>query len=180
MYEIEAKVWVKSDQEWQALFEEIKKLAQFKKEEKKEDLYFGLINSNKALFRLRTINNKKHEVTTKKKKIIDGVEQSKEESFLVDNKKTFITFTKKLGLTILLQKTKQSIVYVQKDLYIELNTIKNLGNFLEIETLCQDKQDVPLANAKILSIFTTLGFTKQDFEKKTYMQLFQENSAKQA
>ena len=171
MYEVEAKVWIKTDEEWQAILEKVKKIAIFKKEELKKDLYFGLQLSNKALFRLRTVNNNKHEITVKDKTIKEGIEQSKEESFQIDNFNAFISFTKKLSLEVLLKKKKQSLVFVHKNLIIELNVIDGLGNFLEIEYLCKNKTDIPFAHRKIISIFQDLGFTKQDFEEQTYMQL---------
>lgn len=171
MFEIEAKVWIKDQKQWNDLLKKVAEENPFKGEETKEDLYFCKQGQQKPLFRLRTYNNKKWEVTIKDKEIIKGIEQSKEESFSIDNKDTFLSFTKQLGFDVLLQKTKHSLLYSQNDLTIELNTIKNLGNFLEIEVICNDKSQIKSAQQKIESCFAQYGFSQNDFEARPYYQL---------
>lgn len=177
MYEIEAKVWVKNEKVWKKIAEKIKSLALFKKEVLKEDLYFGFTVEKKASFRLRTIDGQKHEVTIKDKQILQGIEQSKEDSFIVDDKNAFLEFTKKIGLSILLNKTKHSQIFHQDEIIIELNTVKGLGNFVEIEILCESKKDTQKAKEKIVNLFTTLGFSEKDFEERPYMELLVFDSA---
>ncbi len=173
MYEVEAKVWVKQKKEWQSLLAKIKEAAKFEKEEIKEDLYFGREKSSEAVFRLRTKDQKTHTVTTKEKNIIEGIEQSKERSFKIDQLKNFLFFTEGLGFKLILKKKKVSRVFIKKNLSIELNTIENLGNFLEIESLCKIKSEIPQARRQITKIFRQLGFEQKDFEKRPYLEILQ-------
>jgi len=68
MYEIEAKIRIKSDREWQNLLAKVKQKAVFQKECFKKDIYFGKEDSEKVFFRLRTTDYQKHEITVKTKK----------------------------------------------------------------------------------------------------------------
>lgn len=173
MYEVEAKVWVKDERKWKDISEKVKTLAKFQKEESKADCYFGLKESKQALFRLRTINQNIYEVTIKDKIIKHGIEQSKEESFQIDNVATFLAFTQKIGLEIILKKQKHSLVFQDKDILIELNHVQGLGNFLEIEVLNHDKTKLTSAQKKILETFDKLGFSPKDFEKRPYLKILQ-------
>lgn len=172
MYEVEAKVWVKNQTEWESLKKKIEQSTVFLYKEQKEDTYFTHPDSKQTIFRLRKTNLNKLEVTIKDKKIKNGVEETKEESFFVSDEETFLSFCKKINLNILLKKQKESLVYEKKGLKIELNTINNLGNFLEIEKIVNKEEELTQANHEIIEMFGFLGYQPKDFEPKPYYQLF--------
>lgn len=174
MFEIEGKVWVKDFAKWKELEQKIKQNAQFLHTEIKEDFYFAWPDSNQALFRLRKLNETIFEVTQKNKKIINGIEETEEESFLISDSSAFLNLCQKIGLKILLTKKKKSLVYTQNNLTLEMNTIEKLGNFLEIEKIIQEEREKTKARQEVLQIFQVYGFTTKDLESKPYFQLLQE------
>lgn len=171
MFEIEAKVWVKDKKQWLKIKNAVKAKAFFEEEKMKTDSYFGRIGEKNPLFRLRVTNGKTAEVTVKNKIIIKGIEESKEETFEIKNIKAFLHFCKNLGLHILLKKEKKTSLYKQGKIQIELNTVKNLGDFLEIEILCKNKTEIPQAKIILEKTFAEYGFSSQDFEARPYAQL---------
>ena len=59
-------------------------------------------------------------------------------------------------------------MYKTKDgVHIELNHVKKLGWFLEIEVLCK-LNDVSSARKKVVSVRDKLGFTEKDSEPRGY------------
>ena len=173
MYEIEAKVWIKDQKKWQALLSQIAEDAIFKEELTKNDTYFSKQNNNKIIFRLRKTGTNKCCVTVKEKTITNGIEKSLEHCFEIDNEEAFLYFCKATGLKAVLQKTKHSKIYQQNSLNIELNTIKNLGNFLEIERICKSKTEIKQAEKTIKKQFAIYGYTEKDFEEIPYFKLIQ-------
>lgn len=173
MYEVEAKIWVKEEAEWQDLLTRVKKLAVFEKEVLKEDFYFGKFLERKTLFRLRILDGKVNEIVIKNKNIEAGVEENEETFFQIDNQEAFLDFAKKLGYAVISKKTKHSLVFRQNEIFIELNKVEGLGNFLEIECICKKQAEMPSAKMKIINLFEKLGFTSQDFESRSYRELIE-------
>lgn len=171
MFEVEAKVWIKNPKQWHELIQKVEKNAVFEKEVLKEDCYFARKGEDQILFRLRIYDGKTYEICLKNKKIQNGVEFNAEENFQIDNYEAFTTLTKRLGLEVVLQKKKQSRIYKQEKMTLELNTVEGLGNFLEIECLCQNSKKRSVVRAKIMAIFLSYGFDIDDFEPRTYREL---------
>lgn len=171
MFEVEAKVWIKKPKHWQELTQKIEKNAVFEREILKEDLYFAKKGEDQTLFRLRICDGRTYEICVKNKKIQNGVEFNAEETFQIDNLEAFLSLTKQLELEVFLRKKKKSRIYKQGKITLEMNTVKGLGNFLEIECLCQSSKKMSLAKAKILAIFLSYGFEIHDFEPRTYREL---------
>jgi len=145
--EVETKVKLK-DSEVDALREKIKEIANFEKEGKKSDDYFAIKKKGypKKAFRFRTMKDST-EVNFKKslkqywtKEIV--VKQEFE--FVLKNRKnrnTLIKLFEDFGFREWVRKIKMNETYKHKKnkkISIEINRVKYLGYFIEIEYLCDN------------------------------------------
>ena len=65
-------------------------------------------------------------------------------------------------------KEKTTELYKTRDgVHIEINNVKKLGWFLEIEVLCPQK-DVASARKKVVAVREKLGFSEKDAEPRGY------------
>ncbi|MCK5149526.1 class IV adenylate cyclase [Candidatus Pacearchaeota archaeon] len=143
-FEVETKVKIKNIKD---LKRKVKKIANLKKKEIKKDNYFSLTKKEYPIkaFRIRT-NGKEHVVNFKKwvKKDWDKNIVVKEEfEFQVKNPEIFLALMKDLGFEQWINKTKNSEIYSHKKykkLTIELNNVKKLGDFMEIEYLAKKNE----------------------------------------
>lgn len=171
MFEIEAKVHI-SKADFKRLKDEILKIAKYKKQIKNVDCYFG--NIDKQFFlRTREQDNKSF-IHLKTKKREKGIEMNQEiELPVISSSKIHVLF-KKIGIPLTARKEKVSDYYQYKDMVIELNFVKGLGYFLEIETIVQSKSQIPKAKKALRELFSQLGFKPSDFERKYYLELLAE------
>ncbi|MAH07099.1 class IV adenylate cyclase [Candidatus Pacearchaeota archaeon] len=183
--EVETKVAIPKD-EVTNLRDKIKKIAKFKKEGKKSDDYFAIQKKGypKKAFRIRKMKDT-YEVTFKKwvknywtKQVVVKQEfefklKGKEE---VNN---LLALFKDLNFTEWVKKTKYNETYnykKDKRLNIEINNVKHLGYFMEIEYLAT-KSEIKTARNKIIKVLKELeipnnwidntGYTKMLWYKGT-------------
>jgi|TARA_B100002003_G_scaffold251047_1_gene292806 predicted adenylyl cyclase CyaB len=183
--EVETKVAIPKD-EVSSLRDKIKQIARFKKEGKKSDDYFAIQKKGypKKAFRIRKMKDT-YEVTFKKwiknywtKQVVVKQEfefklKGKEE---VNN---LLALFKDLGFTEWVKKTKYNETYSYKKdkrLNIEINNVKHLGYFMEIEYLAT-KSEIKTARNKIIKVLKELeipnnwidntGYTKMLWYKGT-------------
>lgn len=173
-FEIEAKTKIK---DLKAIKKSLKKFAIYHKKEIKIDSYYTLENYKKAYpkksLRIRKkgnnrIVNFKHWIDYK-----NGIHIKKEIEFTTANFKKFLSLLKEFGFKKWITKTKECYIYKYRKSTIELNKVKNLGWFIEIEYLCS-KNEIPKAIREIKSIskklnlknFEEKGYTKQLYEKR--------------
>jgi len=169
MYEIEAKVAInKSD--FKRLQKELNKVAKFKGESLKKDIYFDDVR--KVYTRLRDLNGKSI-FSFKVKDINHGVESNIEIEWGIKDRKKWMALLKKLGIKSNIRKTKKTEAYQWKGFNIELNYVYKLGHFLEIESVVKSKKQIPKAKKDLLDIFKEFGYSQKDFEKKYYLELLQ-------
>lgn len=183
--EVETKVKL-SDSEVNALRKKIKSIATFKKKGQKADDYFAIPNGEypKKAFRFRTMKDGV-EVTFKRhlrKYWTDYVVVKKEFEFTLNKKEdreSLMELFEDFGFKEWVRKVKKNETYSwnkDKIASIELNHVKHLGWFMEIEYLCQEK-DVKKGIDKIMQILKILeidlkkvdntGYTKWLWEKHT-------------
>ncbi len=176
--EVETKVRIKNVNFFR---KKVKRIGKFIKREKRGDDYFALKRRfrkhgyPKKAFRIRQKPGK-FEVNFKKwltqywdKDII--VKQEFE--FTLKNKshvQDLIALFKDLGFEQWMKKRKTSESYVHKKdkkIIIEINHIKHLGYFMEIEYLCQPK-DMDKAKRKIRRTLEELGVKPEDIDNTGY------------
>ncbi|MCD2397338.1 class IV adenylate cyclase [Borreliella burgdorferi] len=141
----------------------------FIKEEIKTDIYYS---NQKKIIRIRKLNTLE-KIVTFKKKILDNnntVEINKEIEFKIDSINNFLTLIKELKFKKLYKKIKKSLIYQTNNLNVEINEIKNLGFFLEIEKIINNQNDIDLAKKEIDNIINQFGL-KENIETRPYSEL---------
>ena len=167
MFEIEAKVRLKAA-DLKRLRKQIPQFARFKKNSLKKDHYYG--TSKRFFVRLR---QKKDETNLNIKEKIrgGGFELNPELKIEVASFAAFERCLTMLGIPKTDCKEKHSEIYHYKNFQIELNHIKGLGDFLEIEILVKNKKQIPRARQSLTALFKSLGFSPRQFERKYYLEL---------
>jgi|SRR3989344_4097046 len=171
MIEVEAKIHINGPEEFR---EKASKLGKYIGKEDKLDDYYTLENikefPQKSL-RVRKRNNI-YEVNFKNKiNYIKGVHAKNEEEFQVTDISPFLNLIHEFGFKRWLRKEKTSEIYeIKKDFHIEINNVKNLGWFLEVEYLA-DKRHIGQARSSVLKIIKELGIDKKDIIEEGYTKM---------
>ncbi|AHH08690.1 class IV adenylate cyclase [Borrelia anserina] len=174
MFEIESKACIPKNK-----IKKILKIAnqkfKFIKKEIKDDTYY--CNTEKVI-RIRKSNIAEAIVTFKIKSLESYIEINKEIEFKVDQINNFISFLEEMDFKILYKKIKKSLIYKKENLNIEINLIKNLGFFLEIEKIIHDKNELSLAKKEIYETIKEFKL-QNNIEKKSYFELILANQLKE-
>ncbi|MBS3099439.1 class IV adenylate cyclase [Candidatus Pacearchaeota archaeon] len=166
--EIETKVKIKNVSD---LRSRIKKIAKHKNNILKKDEYFAVVHDGypKKAFRIRfdgswyVVNFKKHLMELSDKEIV----VKEEYEINLGNKEHFENFMSLLSdlkFEKWIKKEKKSEIYLynkDKRAGIEINNVKKLGWFLEIEYLCS-RNEVERAKKVIREILLKLGIDKRE------------------
>lgn len=174
LLEVESKAKI---EDLAALRKKIKKIAVYEKTEDRGDDYFTLHKRGypKKAFRIRH-NGKRYVVNFKKhlKKLwSSGVVVKEEYEFEigdVKNVKTFLSFIKDFGFKEWVKKRKNTESYIYKKdkrITIEINHVKHIGTYLEVEYLAR-RREVKRAKKKILETLKELGITKKQIDNIGY------------
>ncbi len=167
--EVESKINLKG-RNISEVRQRIKQIAKFVKIEHKKDDYYSLeyFDYPQKSLRVREAG-KILEVNFKKRGIYKkGVHAKTEVQFRVSDLKGFYNLIRDFGFRKWLHKEKETELYKTADgVSIELNKVKRLGWFIELEVLCP-KKDIIKARQKIVKTRNLLGFTIKDVEKKGY------------
>lgn len=180
--EVETKIKL-DDSQIPELRKKIKQIAKFEKRGKKEDDYFAIKRKIKTLypkkaFRIRAIkdkfevNFKKHLKNLWTKNIV--VKQEFEFSLKgKEQVQDLLALFKDLGFEEWIKKIKQNETYKYKEdkkTSIELNKVKHLGWFMEIENLCQPSE-VESAQQKIRDIIEKLEIDPRQIDNTGYTKM---------
>lgn len=168
MFEIESKAFI-PQKELKRIIKLANKKLKFIKEEIRTDIYYSNL---KKIIRIRKLNTLE-KIVTFKKKILDNnnaIEINKEIEFKIDNINNFLILIKELEFKKLYKKIKKSLVYQTNNLNVEINEIKNLGFFLEIEKIINNQNDIDLAKKEIHNIINQFEL-KKNIETRSYFEL---------
>ena len=174
--EVETKIKV-NPKNVNELRERIKKIARFRNKTNKYDSYFAIkINGYpKKAFRIRD-DGKKLVVNFKKwlkNYWTKDIVVKEEYEFTINNKDIFLALMKDLGFREWMEKIKKSESYIYKKntkVNIEINEVKNLGYFIEIEYIAR-KEEVKKAMYTIRSILKELGIKSNEINNKGYTKM---------
>ena len=171
MIEVEAKVKIPNEKEYR---KKIKTFGEFKGIEKKTDDYYSLESPKRyprKSLRVRK-KNKTYEINFKEKlSYVKGVHAKNEQEFQVDDIKDFLSLINDFGFKKWLTKIKTTELYeIRKNFHIELNHVKNLGWFLEIEYLTS-KNNIRSARKQVLQVIRKLGLKNKDIVKQGYTKM---------
>ena len=173
--EVETKSKIKNVAE---LRKKIQKIAKLDKKESRSDDYFALHRKfrrkgyPKRAFRIRKKPDK-YEINFKKKKkkyYDDYIVVKQEFEFETKHPDDFLALMFDMGFVQWMKKFKQSESYLHKKdkrIVIEINKVRHLGYFMEIEYLCQP-HEVKTAKKKIMNVLKELGITKEDIDNVGY------------
>ena len=177
--EVETKVKL-DDSEVPELREKVKKIARFKKRGKKADDYFALKSNNypKKAFRIRAMKNK-FEVNFKRwltkfwtKEIV--VKQEFEfELRKKEEVESLLSLFGDLGFVEWIKKIKWNETYAHKKdkrISIEINKVKHLGYFMEIEYLCK-LRELKKARRKIEKVLEELEIKPNQIDNTGYTKM---------
>ena len=173
--EVETKVRIKDVAE---LRKKIQKIAKLDKKEARSDDYFALHKKfrkhgyPKKAFRIRNKPDK-YEINFKKrlyKYWDDYIVVKQEFEFETKHPEDFLALMFDLGFVQWMKKFKQSESYLHKKdkrIIIEINKVRHLGYFMEIEYLCQPKE-MKKAKKKIMDVLKELEITKEEIDNVGY------------
>lgn len=178
--EVETKSKI-PDSEVKALRERIKKIGTFVKAGKKSDDYFALKRKGfpKKAFRIRNNVKGKFEVNFKKhmKQYYDDKIVVKQEfEFELENKEhveNLLALFRDLNFVEWVKKIKKNETYrykKDKRLMIEINKVKHLGYFMEIEYLCKE-WEIKKAKRKIREVLKILEIKDEWFDNTGYTRM---------
>lgn len=173
MYEIELKAWVLDTKK---VKQKLDSFSEYQGFSTKKDFYW--YNQEEEIrIRNQSFCDKNNSsplneiiVTYKKKELRGAVEVNDETEFTVSSKESFEKLLKGLGFKIKITKEKSTYNWIWKDYHIELATIEKVGDFLEIETLCEknDEETSIFHTNKIKEIFTKCEIDQCEIEKRYY------------
>src|SRR3989344_6248484 len=171
MIEVEAKIKIKNPEEFRKKISEIARLI---KKEKKIDDYYTLeslkIYPKKSLRVRKT--NQGYEINFKQHlSYVNGVHAKKEQEFKVTDIQNFLSLIKDFGFKKWLTKIKYSETYeISKNFHVEINNVKKLGWFIEIEYLAK-QNEISYARTQVLKIIGELNLDKESIIKEGYTKL---------
>ncbi len=169
--EVEAKIKVR---DVKAVRKKIKKIAKYVNREKKKDNYYSLKFEGKYPKKSLRVRDRGKKVEVNFKQWLSyklGVHAKKETEFYVSDLPGFFELLKDFGFKEWMNKEKMTELYKTKDgIHIELNEVKNLGWFIEIEILCKENE-VMKSRRRILELFDRLELKKKHVERKGYTKM---------
>ncbi len=178
--EVETKIKL-LDSEVKEMKEKIKKIGRFEKEGTKADDYFAIQNKldyPKKAFRIRAMKNK-FEVNFKKwltQHWTKDIVVKQEFEFSLEGKEQvedLLALFRDLGFKEWVKKIKHNETYQwkkDKRASIEINNVKHLGYFLEIEYLCQPSE-LDKARKKIRGVMKALQIRPEQIDNTGYTKM---------
>ncbi len=152
-------------------------LGVFKGETTKLDVYFRRCGDSSRLpadrFRLRQ-EGTQAVVNFKQEQQAGGLEVNQEIEFEVTHAHAFYQFANRFGFEPFVVKRKLARIYQIGRAQVELNQVEHLGHFVEIEILCEQKSEVPVARIEVARLLTRLGLETAAVEPRPYIELLQE------
>ncbi len=175
--EIEKKAWIESAKETE---KKVNSLMQFSKDDEKHDVYYFQGDKNNIdyrkdpIFRIRKNKNGIF-ITFKKRELSGKTEINTETEFEIINPDKMHELFIYMGYEILVEKHKISRVYKYKNANVEINTVKDLGDFLEVEVVANSENEKQDAIDLIDKIFSMLEIDESKIEDRLYIDLLLEN-----
>ena len=176
VYEIETKAWLDHPSAVERL---IRRIARFEKTEGKTDYYFTQSSPQDYPnddCRLRVIGEAA-ELSFKNRRMVGKTEVNEEYELSLDNPLNLFRFLDRSGFRMFAIKHKKSKVYRQRNkpnARLEINQVKKLGDFLEVEILGKTRADESSAVREIKKILNVLKIPEEKIEPRKYIDLLLE------
>lgn len=169
---IEVEVKLRVDEPEQ-LVQRLDVYADFVRQYRKIDRYYGRATGARPDFRLRD-DGDRWICTVKERNPGGGFEHNVETEFGVDDATAFDRFATALGFRVLVEKRKHGREYRNGDVVLELSEVATLGWFLEIECLIEETSDHAersAAEARINAVINDLALSRDAIETRPYTQM---------
>lgn len=177
--EVELKAWLDNPRETKI---KVEKIAKFQEQLSEQDLYFTFAHAKgyqKQRFRLRQVGDKSIVTVKVPGRSEPGIEANREFEFEVSDPEAFKVFCREFKMRVLIEKHKKVKRYsyhppkkeFDRPVTIDLNQVKNLGEFIELETMVDKEKQVPRASAFLKSILDRLGIPCSKIEPTAYTEL---------
>jgi adenylate cyclase, class 2 len=170
MIEVEAKVRI-SLAEYRKLATKVATFAKREGETLKVDRYYGHSRSHDLRIRQE---GSRVVLAFKNRNREKGIEANEEIEIPIVAPEKWERLLAETGFPRFAVKEKRSLAFRFGPYHIELNRVKGLGCFLEIERLVSKKIQVPEARRGLVALFKRLGYSPRDFERKLYLELLAE------
>ncbi|MEI6849817.1 MAG: class IV adenylate cyclase [archaeon] len=171
MIEVESKARIINPEKLRVLAQ---KIGHYKGKERKVDDYYSLEPKGKYPQKSLRIRKRSgfYEVNFKQRIFYkNGVHAKKETEFKVSDIEDFLRLIGDFGFRKWLTKEKYTELYeIKKNFHIELNHVKNLGWFVEVEYLSSLKEAHGVAK-EVRLVMEKLGINKKDIVKEGYTKL---------
>jgi len=171
MIEVEAKARVSSFEEYRKI---ARRIGKYVGRKRKKDDYYTLEDLNdypKKCLRIRKLDgvyqiNFKQRISDE-----DNVDAKKETEFRVSNIKDFLALLEEFGFKKWVTKEKETELYeIRKNFHIELNKVKGLGNFVEIEYLAKPNE-INRSRKEVEKVLEKMGISKEEIVTSGYTKL---------
>ncbi len=175
MFEVEIKAKVDN---FDAIRENLKKIGAIKKKElKMGDIYFkhpsrDFAKTDEAL-RIRN-SNKNNFLTYKGPKLDELTKTRKEIEIEINEPRKLKNILLNLGFIQVPKIKKKRVIYEINQFQICLDDVDFIGKFVEIETEVKDEIDRELKTNEIINFAQELGISKENFIRKSYLELIKE------
>lgn len=171
MIEVESKIKISNPD---AIRKKARLVGKYKGKQNKIDDYYTLESLEKyprKSLRVRKLDGH-YQINFKQwRPYIKGVHAKKETEFNVSDIQGFLDLIQDFGFKKWIRKEKETELYeVEKNLHIELNNVKGLGWFVEVECL-SDSKHVDQSRNKVLEVFERLGLDSKETIKDGYTKL---------
>jgi adenylate cyclase class 2 len=143
------------------------------------DVYFNHssrdFKDTDEVLRLRKVNS--HAELTYKGPRIGSVSKTREElTLVVDSFDTCREILRKLSFIEFIELSKTRKIYRVDEFKINLDDVRGLGKYVEVEAEASSISDVPNVEGKIRRMLEKLGFREEQFIKKSYIELILEKT----
>ncbi|MDO5852163.1 MAG: class IV adenylate cyclase [Methanobacteriaceae archaeon] len=148
-------------------------------DEIQHDIYFNAPDkdyrkTDEALrIRYTSCANNDFKILTYKGSRLDKKTKTREEIEVnVDNIKNMILILEKLGFKKSAEVDKNRVIFEYKEFNIAVDSLKKIGDYMEIESIVEDDVDIEEVQNNIFDLFNKLGIT-DGFEKRSYLELLE-------
>lgn len=167
MYEVEIKAKANKD-----TLANIKRLGRMTKKVSEKDTYYrhpcrDFAKTDEAL---RVRESEGRLLLTYKGPKMDSTTKTRQEENMEVFKEIYPILAS-LGFKEVRKVEKKRELYTLKDALASFDSVKGLGQFMELEICAEKKSEIPKAKKKLFSVFSELGFEKNDSITSSYLEL---------
>ena len=172
MFEVEIKAYLDDITSVETRLQQLDAI--FQKTIHQSDTYFqhpirNFAQTDEAL-RIRISDNQSY-LTYKGPKLDSSSKTREELELKIHEPDKTSEILKKLGFSTVLIVKKTRKIYSMDDIIISLDDVDDLGYFIEFELEVTDKEIIPSARDRLISLLNKLGIPKDKLERRSYLEL---------